>query len=1368
MNKKTVKYIFFFFMLLVLFTNISTTHAFETIYDDFETTEAEWAGWTNVAGDSLFGNYGKQYDKEWEIRDGKTPSYYTGPDQASTGSKYIYLEASGSNNKTVYLEAVHLEAGTIIESIEFDYHMYGRNMGTLDLEYYDGIDETDGHWISVWNQTGQKQNSDIAPWEKVNIDLSAYKTNKVRFKGVTGKTYTSDIALDNITITTISNDNPLPIQPNELNRLKGYVAAQDIYLNSYKILNEPDSASLGITNETIEVMGSVSISKAMRLQPMDNPPANPLMGDIYVNISNALCVYMDGKWNKVTGTGTCERDLTAPALLTIEVSPDGKDVVLTYDETLDDSVVPSDSDFLISSSSNIPINVTDIDVNGPTVTLTLDRTIEGDETLTLNYAAGANPIQDKSFDGNDAGNLTNKAITNNSEQDVDDTPPAVTNAEISADGTTMIVTFDDNIKSTNFADAAGFTITGSPTVTVIGVTANETTKVILTLDTTIDQDVTNSALKLTYTQDGSNFINDDSDNALANFSDEAISNKSTVDQTSPLVTNIEIPASGTTIELTLDDIIQSTSFADAAGFTIIGSPTVIVTGVTADGTNNKVILTLDITIDKDVAGTALKLAYTQDASKLINDDGNNALANFSNEGITNTSTADGVPPSLQSATVPNAGTTIELTYDENLDTSSKPANSDFTISGSSLSAKVSSIDITGMKVTLTLDNPIGSGEMVTLDYTADTNPIQDGAENDAANLSAESIANSSTVTIPAITGNIGVPADLVYYPGAALKFTVNYDEAVNVTGKPQIEITDIQSFGADKHYAEYDSGSGTPNIVFTYIVKEKTGTTDATDMTDGIGLATTIDLNGGTMSNSGGTPASLDITTAILPSLTNVKLDAAMWKTMTDAGFVYVPGGHKNSGGTIIGGQDADGDTINEEAFWIAKYEARPSADDANISSITDTVRKFMSDNFNVYKIIDSYEWANPYVPDDDIIYGNFSDSNEKLCPDDTGTYPDCRVNTYLLTTPSQIAVDYNDLEGTKITVKKAVFNTPGDAPYQDISAIEAALAINDSQITGGETIALPSKTQLMQVISLIVNNRANWIGDGSADGAASGKYGHTDNTDPTTDSNRIGNVTDLAQAGKLFQGHSDNSSNSETPQPANTDDQGYYNTVLSSGSIIPSQRRTYVISNNLKVVNGKETYMSDTGAIITINDPAVAQDYSAVIWDFTGNVSEWTKDLISAHIVTGGTNGYNGGNRFFQSAGPMPYTIGTPPNLPGVDVAYLKMPSWLVAAAAIDTSTPTASLLRDSMTLKIGFYDEGPTDAGVTDDIYIGYSISSGVLNKDYYAALLHGSSILDKLHIMTSGVNALTVSRGPGYQGSKGDAVGFRAATTTSHGTQ
>ncbi|OQY02577.1 MAG: hypothetical protein B6I26_00005, partial [Desulfobacteraceae bacterium 4572_130] len=517
MNKKTIKYIFFFFMLLVFFTNISTTHAVETINDDFETTEANWAGWTNVSGDSVFGNYGNQYDKDWEIREGRTPSYYTGPNQASTGDQYIYLEASGSNNKTVFLETIDLEEGIFINSVEFDYHMYGRNMGTLDLEYYDGIDETDGHWISVWNQTGQKQNRDIAPWEKVYINLSSYQTTKVRFKGITGKTYTSDIALDNITLTTISDDNPLPIRLTEHNRLKGYVATQDIYLNNYKILNEPDSASLAITSEKVE------ISKAMKLKPMSDAPDNPSMGDIYVNTSNALCVYLDGKWNKVAGTGTCERDLTAPVLLTIVVSPDGETIVLTYDEVLDDSVLPSNNSFSILGSSGVLINVTGVDIDGSTVTLSLDHIINGDETVTLTYAAGANPIQDSA--GNDAALIDEtQSITNSSEQDT--IAPVLQTVVVPAAGTTIELTYDENLDTSSIPANSGFIISGSALSASVSTVTIAYNKVTLTLDKNIFKDET---ITLTYIVPVTGPIQDDAGNDAALIDEtQSVTNNSTV------------------------------------------------------------------------------------------------------------------------------------------------------------------------------------------------------------------------------------------------------------------------------------------------------------------------------------------------------------------------------------------------------------------------------------------------------------------------------------------------------------------------------------------------------------------------------------------------------------------------------------------------------------------------------------------------------------------------------------------------------------------------------------------------------------------------------------------------------------------------
>ena len=48
------------------------------------------------------------------------------------------------------------------------------------------------------------------------------------------------------------------------------------------------------------------ISDAMRLQPIASPPANPASGDLYFDTSEALCVYVNGAWAKLAGSGTCK------------------------------------------------------------------------------------------------------------------------------------------------------------------------------------------------------------------------------------------------------------------------------------------------------------------------------------------------------------------------------------------------------------------------------------------------------------------------------------------------------------------------------------------------------------------------------------------------------------------------------------------------------------------------------------------------------------------------------------------------------------------------------------------------------------------------------------------------------------------------------------------------------------------------------------------------------------------------------------------------------------------------------------------------------------------------------------------------------
>ncbi len=47
------------------------------------------------------------------------------------------------------------------------------------------------------------------------------------------------------------------------------------------------------------------ISDAIRIEPSVVPPPAPMLGDIYVDTSNAVCVYVDAAWTKIAGTGLC-------------------------------------------------------------------------------------------------------------------------------------------------------------------------------------------------------------------------------------------------------------------------------------------------------------------------------------------------------------------------------------------------------------------------------------------------------------------------------------------------------------------------------------------------------------------------------------------------------------------------------------------------------------------------------------------------------------------------------------------------------------------------------------------------------------------------------------------------------------------------------------------------------------------------------------------------------------------------------------------------------------------------------------------------------------------------------------------------------
>ena len=227
------------------------------------------------------------------------------------------------------------------------------------------------------------------------------------------------------------------------------------------------------------------------------------------------------------------------------------------------------------------------------------------------------------------------------------------------------------------------------------------------------------------------------------------------------------PSSGTVMASTDDDVIPVLSTATVDGASLVltygealdpgsvpvaGDFAVSVAGLTAVVSNVAVSgNTVTLTLANAVApGQTVTLGYTvptgTDAMPLQDIAGNDAGPLTSQAVINNSlSVNDTVAPVLSTATVD--GTSLVLTYGEDLDPGSVPVASDFAVSVAGLTAVVSNVGVLGRAVTLTLANAVAPGQTVTLGYTVPTGtdamPLQDLAGNDAGPLTSQAVINNS-------------------------------------------------------------------------------------------------------------------------------------------------------------------------------------------------------------------------------------------------------------------------------------------------------------------------------------------------------------------------------------------------------------------------------------------------------------------------------------------------------------------------------------------------------------------------------------------------------------------------------------------------
>jgi len=163
-------------------TTTTTTAKPGLLACSFESSSKPYCGlWQDARGDKF----------DWSRKSGRTPSSNTGPDKASDGSYYLFIEASypRKNKDNAILETnKKLQIGSAA-SLSFDYHMKGGHINTLKV-------------LANSDVVFEKTQAQGSSWKSANIALAQYTGKSVKFviEANRGSSWQGDIAIDNVNL----------------------------------------------------------------------------------------------------------------------------------------------------------------------------------------------------------------------------------------------------------------------------------------------------------------------------------------------------------------------------------------------------------------------------------------------------------------------------------------------------------------------------------------------------------------------------------------------------------------------------------------------------------------------------------------------------------------------------------------------------------------------------------------------------------------------------------------------------------------------------------------------------------------------------------------------------------------------------------------------------------------------------------------------------------------------------------------------------------------------------------------------------------------------------------------------------------------
>ncbi len=561
---------------------------------------------------------------------------------------------------------------------------------------------------------------------------------------------------------------------------------------------------------------------------------------------------------------------------------DGTSLVLTYTEDLDTGSEPAPGAYSVTVDGGAGPAVTNVSVSGDTVTLTLAAAVTAGPAVTLTYSPGSNPVQDES--GLDAPGFSNRTVAVNNdavgEPTIEGTPQVgeMLTANVSAIGDTDGLPARFDYRWVRVAPGGAETDIGtnmsrySPTYADVGSTirvevsfidgagypegplASTATAAVPPTTTSgtcpADSDW-RAALTLGYSSDTF------SGQHIQLFGFNPGSNRGALDPAT-----ITYGSTDYTVTQILRNLTTSANATlDSLSFAVSG-------GELPDGT----VLNLGGTTF--TVGTDSRVGAGQEQW------------NLRTLGISLDWVADqeltvcaNLPPGLESATV--EGTSLVLTYTEDLDTRSVPLPGAYSVTVNGTAAPPSSVSVSGSKVTLTLADPVTAGQSVAVEYTPGSNPVQDGSGLDALPLTGEEVANKT----PPIPASAEVPA-------TGNKLTLTFNAALDIgPGKlPPASAFTVTADGDEVTVQSVGEGTGPDNFILNLSSTIKQGQTVTVDYAvpttnpiedtagnDALAFDDFAVTNNSTLEGTPPEPASAEVTsTALTLTLTfNEDLDIA-------------------------------------------------------------------------------------------------------------------------------------------------------------------------------------------------------------------------------------------------------------------------------------------------------------------------------------------------------------------------------------------------------------------------------------------------------------------------------------------------------------